>query len=107
LQSPIKLADDFLFLELICMAKAYMYILLCSNGRYYTGSARDLKSRIQKHQTGKGANYTRKYRPIKLVYFEVFDRIDHAFIREKQIQRWTHKKKKALIQGNNKLLKNL
>ena len=89
------------------MAKAYMYILLCANGRYYTGSTRDLKSRVQKHQKGKGANFTKKHLPVILIYSEEFDRIDHAFNREKQIQGWTHKKKKALIDGNLKLLKEL
>ena len=42
-----------------------------------------------------------------LVYFEEFSRIDYAYYREKQIQRWSHDKKKALIEGNMDLLKKL
>lgn len=53
--------------------------------------------RIQQHQSGEGANYTRKHLPIELVYYEEFQRIDEAFYREKQIQGWSRKKKEALI----------
>lgn len=75
----------------------YVYILECSNGKYYTGSTIDLDKRLIEHQSGLGANFTRKNLPIKLVYVETFERIDQAFRREKQIQGWSHKKKKALI----------
>lgn len=84
--------------------KCYMYILLCSNGKYYTGSTKYLEKRIQQHQDGHGANFTKKFRPIELVYFEEYNRIDYAFNREKQIQGWSRKKKEALINGEyNKL----
>jgi len=45
------------------------------------------------------ANFTRKYRPVELVYYEKFERIDEAFSREKQVQGWSRKKKRALING--------
>jgi len=77
----------------------YMYILLCSNGKYYTGSTTNLKLRIEQHQNGTGANFTRKHLPVKLVYCEVYPRIDLAFYREKQVQGWSRRKKEALIQG--------
>ena len=79
--------------------KAYMYILKCSNGTYYTGSTIDLEKRILQHQMGEAANYTRKHAPVKLVYFEEFSMIETAFFREKQVQNWSQKKKEALIQG--------
>jgi len=82
-----------------------MYILKCSNGTYYTGSTKDLKKRLQQHQNGEGSNHTRKYLPVELVYYEEFDRIDFAFNREKQVQSWSVKKKKALIESNNHCLK--
>ncbi len=84
-----------------------MYILLCSDGSYYTGSTKDLELRLAQHFSGQGANHTRKYLPIKLVYFEEFDRIDQAFYREKQIQGWTRKKKEMLINGMPEELKKL
>jgi len=59
-----------------------------------------LSSRLEEHQTGCGANYTKTRLPVRLIYFEEFDRIDKAFYKEKQIQGWSHKKKKALIEGN-------
>ena len=53
---------------------------------------------------GEGANHTKKRLPVKLVYCEVFDRIDHAFYREKQIQGWSRRKKEALIAEQAHLL---
>ena len=87
--------------------KGYVYILECANGKYYTGSTKDLAKRFQEHQMGLGANFTRKYLPIKLIYVEVFDRIDFAFYREKQIQGWSRKKKEALIRGDDNALHKL
>lgn len=82
------------------MPKGYMYILECADGSYYTGSTKDLERRLQQHQSGEGANHTKKHLPVKLVYFDEFDRIDHAFYREKQVQGWSRKKKEALINGD-------
>ncbi|HZH86309.1 MAG TPA: GIY-YIG nuclease family protein [Brumimicrobium sp.] len=79
------------------MAKGYMYILECSNGSYYTGSTKYLKKRVKEHQDREGANHTKQNLPIKLVYYEEFSRIDTAFYREKQVQRWSKKKKVELI----------
>ncbi|MEA3497340.1 MAG: GIY-YIG nuclease family protein [Bacteroidota bacterium] len=87
--------------------KGYMYILKCSNGAYYTGSTKYLQLRVQQHQDGKGANFTTKHLPVELVYFEEFSRIDKAFYREKQIQKWSRKKKEALIKGDLKELHKL
>ena len=85
--------------------KGYMYILECSNGSYCTGSTIDLERRINQHQLGEGSNHTKKYLPVRLIYFEEFNRIDEAFYREKQVQNWSRKKKEALINGElNKLI---
>jgi len=89
------------------MKKGYMYILECSDGSFYTGSTIDLEYRIFEHNNGEGANYTKKRLPIKLVYYEEYERIDEAFEREKQVQGWSHKKKKALIEGKMKALTTL
>ena len=84
--------------------KGYMYILLCSNGQYYTGSTKDLDRRMNEPLTGDGANFTKKNIVVELIYFEEFERIDDAFRREKQVQGWSQKKKDALIRGEtNKL----
>ena len=47
----------------------YMYILLCSDQTYYTGSTNNLELRLKKHQEGDGANYTAKRLPVELVYY--------------------------------------
>jgi putative endonuclease len=77
----------------------YMYILECADGSYYTGSTKYLDKRLWQHQNALGANYTKKHLPVKLVHIEYYDRIDQAFYREKQVQRWSHAKKKALIEN--------
>lgn len=87
--------------------KCYMYILRCADGSYYTGSTKNLERRLQQHQNGDGANFTRKHLPVELVYYEEFDRIDKAFYREKQVQGWSRKKKEALIESNPEKLHGL
>jgi putative endonuclease len=87
--------------------KGYMYILECANGKYYTGSTIDLDARYEQHQKGEGANFTRKNRPVELVYYEEYPRVDLAYYREKQVQGWSHAKKKALIEGKIELLPSL
>ena len=87
--------------------KGYTYILHCSDGSYYTGSTKNLALRLEQHQAGEGANHTRKRLPVKLIYYEEYNRIDEAFYREKQIQGWSRKKKEALIEGKQELLPQL
>ncbi|MDI6740790.1 MAG: GIY-YIG nuclease family protein, partial [Candidatus Edwardsbacteria bacterium] len=77
----------------------YCYILECADGSYYTGSTKNLERRLAQHQRGEGANFTRKHRPIRLVQCEVYPRVADAFLREKQVQHWSHAKKRALIDG--------
>jgi putative endonuclease len=81
-----------------------MYILECADGSYYTGSTKNLEARFAQHQSGLGANHTKKRLPVKLVYFEEFLRIDDAYFREKQVQGWNRKKKTAIIQQEAKKL---
>ena len=82
----------------------YVYILRCADGAYYTGSTTDLKRRLWEHQHGEGARFTKGRLPCTLVYCEECGRIDEAFLREKQIQGWSRKKKEALINRTPALL---
>ena len=84
-----------------------MYILECSDGSYYVGSTKDLEYRLSEHQEGKGANYTARRLPIKLVYSEEYERVSHAYAREKQVQNWSRVKREALISGNQEILPGL
>ena len=77
----------------------YLYILKCNDGSFYTGSTINLDKRINQHKDGKAAQYTKSRLPVILVYFEEFQSIKEAFYREKQIQKWSKKKKEALISG--------
>ena len=84
-----------------------MYILECSNGQYYVGSTQDLDLRLKQHQAGEGSNFTKKHLPVKLIYYEKFQRIDEAFAREHQVKGWNRKKKEALINNQSELLPEL
>lgn len=81
-----------------------MYILKCSDNSYYVGSTNNLTLRIQEHCCGQGAEYTKCRLPVELVYYEECFSVKEAFLREKQVQGWSRKKKEALINGEfNKL----
>jgi type I restriction enzyme R subunit len=88
-------------------AGGYMYILGCGDDSFYTGSTRDLHLRLDQHRSGEGAQHTRARPPVKLLYYESFDRIGDAFAREKQVQGWSRAKKIALIRGDISKLKQL
>ena len=51
----------------------YIYILECSDKSLYTGWTTDVSKRIECHNSGKGAKYTRGRTPVKLKYFEEFE----------------------------------
>jgi putative endonuclease len=87
--------------------KGYMYMLRCADGSYYTGSTTNLELRLAQHQSGQGANHTKKRLPVELIYYEEYSRIDVAFKREKQVQGWNRKKKEALMNGETHLLPEL
>ena len=87
---------------------AWLYILQCADGSYYTGTTRtDLEIRLAEHQTGHFGGYTATRRPVVLVYSEYFDRIVDAIAAERQIKGWSRAKKEALIAGRFDLLRAL
>jgi len=77
----------------------YMYILECADGSFYVGSTWDVDRRLWQHNAGEGAAYTKRRRPVKLVYVEESPRIADAYAREKQVQGWNRAKRLALIEG--------
>ncbi|MEM9089094.1 MAG: GIY-YIG nuclease family protein [Cyanobacteria bacterium P01_F01_bin.53] len=76
---------------------SHMYILRCGDGSYYTGSTKNLPRRLWQHQNGLGASHTASRLPVELVYAESFERVADAFVREKQVQKWSRAKKEALM----------
>ncbi|GAA6237683.1 GIY-YIG nuclease family protein [Apilactobacillus micheneri] len=53
--------------------KYYMYVLLCGDNSLYGGFTNNLQQRLLKHQSGKGAKYTRSHLPVKMIYYESFE----------------------------------
>jgi putative endonuclease len=85
-------------------SKTQGYVYLLSNNRgtvLYTGSTGDLKKRIYFHKKRLIPGFTKKYNVDKLVYFEVFPKLDQAIERERQIKGKTRAKKNALIRAKN------
>lgn len=83
----------------IC-TKPCVYILLCDNGSYYVGSTTNLRLRLQEHEEGLGSNHTKGHHPIELVYTEEYETPREAHMRERQLHKWSHAKKQALINGD-------
>ena len=81
---------------------AFVYMLRCSDGSFYVGSATgdDLTKRIAEHQTGAYSGYTSTRRPVSLVWSEHFTRITDAIAVERKVKGWSRAKKEALIKGD-------
>ncbi|MDP4182363.1 MAG: GIY-YIG nuclease family protein [Bacillota bacterium] len=81
----------------------FIYIITnFENGTLYTGVTNDLVRRIYEHKNKLVDGFTKKYDLNKLVYYEIFDTIDTAIFREKQIKGGSRKKKLDLINKFNK-----
>ena len=82
------------------MFEAFVYILRCSDGSYYVGSARrDLDRRISQHQGGEFGGYTSTRRPVVVVWSDYYQRITDDIEMERRIKGWSRAKKEALING--------
>jgi putative endonuclease len=85
----------------------FVYIVRCSDDSLYVGHTRDVDARVQLHNDGRGAHWTANRRPVRLVYQEPQPSRQKAVARERQLKRWTHAKKLALINGDRTALKSL
>lgn len=81
----------------------YVYIVRCHDSTLYTGWTTDLKKRIETHNAGKGAKYTKARRPVELVYFETFESKSEALKREYQIKQLKKEEKEKLISDKKKM----
>ena len=75
----------------------YVYMLECADGSLYTGIARDIDARLNKHNNGKASRYTRSRLPVKLVYCEAATDRSNASQREAEIKRLTRSAKLSLL----------
>jgi putative endonuclease len=71
----------------------FVYVLICSDGSFYTGITNNMEKRFVEHQKGKGGAYTRSHKPVKMVYREKQTDKSTALKREAEIKGWTRKKK--------------
>ncbi len=75
----------------------FVYILRCANDTFYTGITKDIPKRIEAHNSGKGAKYTRTYGPCELAYYEKQPCVQDAMKREIAIKRLPRLKKQTMV----------
>lgn len=80
------------------MSNWFTYIVRCSDDSLYTGITTNLTKRVQQHNLGKGAKYTKYRAPVVLVYSESFVNRSEASKREYAIKQLTKKEKEKLCE---------
>lgn len=78
----------------------YTYIVRCKDDSLYCGWTNNLEKRMESHNAGTGAKYTKSRRPVELVYYETFETKEEAMSREYAIKQLTRAEKMKLIEGN-------
>ncbi len=78
----------------------WVYILRCSDDRYYTGHTDNIEQRIAQHQAGGYSDFTTRRRPVQLMWCENFPTRIEALEAERRIKSWSRAKKEALIRGD-------
>ncbi len=79
----------------------WVYILKCIDNSYYTGHTDNLENRIMQHNHKHfPACFTATRLPVQLVFSEEFNTREEALASERQIKRWSRKKKEALINND-------
>jgi putative endonuclease len=92
------------------MHGAWVYILKCADGSYYTGLTRNEMPEAREWHHNHGTDpdaYTATRRPVKLVYAEHLDLVTDAIAAERRIKGWSRAKKEALISGDWTLVQTL
>lgn len=79
----------------------YLYVVHCCDNTLYTGVTTDLKRRVNEHNTSsRGSRYTRTRRPVKLVYWKIFENRSNAQKAEYKFKQLTRKQKNEIINKN-------
>ncbi len=80
----------------------WVYILTNKFNRVlYVGVTGGLDNRVLQHKQKLVEGFTKRYNVTKLVYFEEYQYVEEAILREKQIKGWLRKKKIQLIKSTN------
>ena len=85
-------------------SKAWVYILRCADGAYYTGYTTDLKRRLREHRAGRGSQWIRQRLPVELVFSHRLSRRAAKLV-EQRIKGWTRDRKEALIAGEPRAMR--
>ncbi len=93
----------------VCMTRQCAVYIMSNIGNtvIYTGVTSQFSRRIQQHKDKLVEGFTKKYQCTKLVWYELFDWIDDAIVREKQIKNWRRQWKTELIGKENPPWKDL
>jgi putative endonuclease len=81
----------------------YVYILASKSRVLYTGVAGHLMARVLQHKAAEEKGFSNRYRVNRLVYYESFQYVNNAIMRETVIKKWRREKKVALIERENPL----
>jgi putative endonuclease len=80
----------------------FCYLLLCRDGFLYTGMTNDVARRVEKHNKGLGPEFTKRRRPVELIWSQEFPDRFAARRREVELKGWNRKKKLNLVAGLEK-----
>lgn len=81
----------------------YVYVLLCADGTFYTGSTSNLTRRVRQHANGSLRRaYTYSRRPVRLVWSKEFETQEEAEAEEKVVKRWSRARKEALLEPESR-----
>lgn len=87
--------------------RGYIYILGNSKLTLYIGVTSDLIKRVYEHKKEIVKGFSQKYKLKRLLYYEIFENIEEAIKREKQLKNWHREWKLSLIKSKNPDLKDL
>ena len=83
-----------------------VYIIQCRDQTLYTGITNNLTKRLEMHESGQAAKYTKGRGPFKLVYQEFFENRSLSTKRESEIKKFKKEDKNKLIEGYRSSLRN-
>lgn len=77
---------------------SWAYLVRCNDGSLYAGWAADIEKRVETHNSGKGAKYTRSRLPVTLAWAQEYATKSEAMVQEAALKKMTKAAKEALVQ---------
>jgi len=84
----------------------YAYILECADKTLYTGTTNDVEKRVAKHNSGKGAKYTKGRGPVKVLYTRSFESRAEACKQEYLLKQYSKAEKMEVIKSEENEVNN-